>query len=119
MLLASFPVSAGFLLVRSERAGDEFKITSTELGTAELEERIHTTWQNDLHHGLLTWNYGVGRNDEEAHVNLYRNRIKDIESMETAVSSGNSLSTPAERVLLQPVCGRNSRVIEDTNMDCI
>lgn len=90
MLLANFPGSEGFLLVRSERAGDEFKIISTELGTAELEDRIRTTWQNDLHHGLLTWNYGVGRNDLEAHVNLYRNRIKDIESMETSVSSGNS-----------------------------
>jgi GGDEF domain-containing protein len=90
MLLANFPGSQGFLLVRSERAGDEFKIISTELGTAELEDRIRTTWQNDLHHGLLTWNYGVGRNDLEAHINLYRNRIKDIESMETAVSSGNS-----------------------------
>jgi 2'-5' RNA ligase len=90
MLLANFPVSKGFLVVRSERAGDEFKIISTELGTAELEDRIHTTWQNDLHHGLLTWNYGVGRNDLEAHINLYRNRIRDIESMEASVSSGNS-----------------------------
>ncbi|MBN2118741.1 MAG: hypothetical protein JW730_19380 [Anaerolineales bacterium] len=90
MLLAHFPVSAGFLLVRSERAGDEFKIISTELGAAELEDKIRTAWQNDLHHGLLTWNYGVGRNDFEAHVNLYRNRIKDIESMEASVSSGSS-----------------------------
>ncbi len=90
MLLASFRGSEGFLLVRSERAGDEFKVISTELGTAELEDRIRTAWQNDLHHGLLTWNYGVGRNDFEAHVNLYRNRIKDIESMEASVSNGNS-----------------------------
>lgn len=90
MLLANFPGSKGFLLVRSERAGDEFKVISTELGTAELEDRIRTTWQNDLHHGLLTWNFGVGRNDLEAHINLYRNRIKDIESMETSVSSGNA-----------------------------
>jgi GGDEF domain-containing protein/2'-5' RNA ligase len=90
MLLANFPVSKGFLVVRSERAGDEFKIISTELGTAELEDRINTTWQNDLHHGLLTWNYGVGRNDLEAHINLYRNRIRDIESMEASVSNGNS-----------------------------
>ncbi|HET9912615.1 MAG TPA: hypothetical protein VFQ13_12040 [Anaerolineales bacterium] len=90
MLLANFPVSKGFLVVRSERAGDEFKIISTELGTAELEDRIQRTWQNDLHHGLLTWNYGVGRNDLEAHINLYRNRIRDIESMEASVSSGNS-----------------------------
>jgi 2'-5' RNA ligase/GGDEF domain-containing protein len=90
MLLASFPGSQGFLLVRSDRAGDEFKIISTELETTELESKIYTTWQSDLHHGLLTWNYGVGRNDFEAHVNLYRNRIKDIESMEASVSNRNS-----------------------------
>jgi GGDEF domain-containing protein len=90
MLLASFPGSEGFLLLRSERAGDEFKIISTELGTPELEDKIRTAWQKDLHHGLLTWNYGVGRNDFEAHVNLYRNRIKDIESMEASGSNGKS-----------------------------
>ncbi len=90
MLLANFRGSEGFLLVRSERAGDEFKVISTELGTVELEDRIRTTWQNDLHHGLLTWNYGVGKNDFEAHINLYRNRIKDIESMEASASSGNA-----------------------------
>jgi 2'-5' RNA ligase len=39
---------------------------------------------------LLTWNYGVGRNDLEAHVNLYRNRVKDIENMEVSVSNGKS-----------------------------
>jgi 2'-5' RNA ligase len=90
MLLAWFPSSEGFFLLRSERAGDEFKIISTKLGTAELEDRIRTAWQNDLNHGLLTWNYGVGRNDFEAHVNLYRNRIKDIESMEAPASNGKS-----------------------------
>ncbi|RPJ28696.1 MAG: GGDEF domain-containing protein [Chloroflexi bacterium] len=90
MLLAGFPGSEGFLLLRSERAGDEFKIISTELGTPELEDKIRTAWQKDLHHGLLTWNYGVGRNDFEAHVNLYRNRIKDIESMEASGSNGKS-----------------------------
>jgi GGDEF domain-containing protein/2'-5' RNA ligase len=90
MLLAGFRGSEGFLIVRSERAGDEFKIISTELGTAELEDKVHMVWRNDLHHGLLAWNYGVGRNDFEAHVNLYRNRIKDIESMEASASNGNS-----------------------------
>ncbi|HMB25442.1 MAG TPA: hypothetical protein VKP08_21515, partial [Anaerolineales bacterium] len=90
MLLANFRGSDGFLPVRAERAGDEFKIISTELGAAELEDKLHTVWQNDLHQGLLTWNYGVGRNDFEAHVNLYRNRIKDIESMEMSVASGSS-----------------------------
>jgi GGDEF domain-containing protein len=90
MLLASFPVREGYLLVRSERAGDEFKILSTKAAPAELEEKIDTVWQNDIGHGLLTWNYGVGKNDFEAHVNLYRNRIKDIESMEASVPNRNS-----------------------------
>ncbi|MGB8980491.1 MAG: GGDEF domain-containing protein [Anaerolineales bacterium] len=90
MLLASFPVREGFLLVRSERAGDEFKILSTKAGVSELGEKISAVWRNDEKHGLLTWNYGVGKNDFEAHVDLYRNRIKDIESMEASISKRNS-----------------------------
>jgi len=90
MLLASFPVREGFLLVRSERAGDEFKILSTKAGARELGEKISAVWRNDEKHGLLTWNYGVGKNDFEAHVDLYRNRIKDIESMEASISKRNS-----------------------------
>jgi 2'-5' RNA ligase len=91
MLSEYFPKTEGFLLFRSERAGDEFKITSTKHGATELEDRIRTIWQADLHHGLLAWNYGVGRNDGEAHVHLYRNRVKEIENM--AVSNSNGKST--------------------------
>ena len=90
MLSEHFPKNEGFLLFRSERAGDEFKITSTKSGTAELEDRIRTVWQDDLHHGLLAWNYGVGRNDGEAHIDLYRNRVKEIENMEISVSNAKS-----------------------------
>src|SRR5688572_9822322 len=90
MLSEHFPKDEGFLLFRSERAGDEFKITSTKSGTTELQDRIRTVWQADLHRGLLAWNYGVGRNDAEAHVDLYRNRVKEIENMEVSVSNGTS-----------------------------
>jgi len=90
MLSEHFPKDEGFLLFRSERAGDEFKITSTKSGTTELEDRIRTGWQDDLHRGLLAWNYGVGRNDGEAHVDLYRNRVKEIENMEMSNSNGKA-----------------------------
>jgi 2'-5' RNA ligase len=90
MLLEHFSRNEGFLLVRSERAGDEFKILSTNRTPEQLEAMLQTAWENDLRQGLLTWNYGVGRTDLEAHVNLYRNRVKDIESMETAGSNGKS-----------------------------
>jgi GGDEF domain-containing protein/2'-5' RNA ligase len=90
MLSEHFPKNEGFLLFRSERAGDEFKITSTKSSIAELEDRIRIIWQNDLHHGLLAWNYGVGRNDGEAHVDLYRNRLKEIKNMEASISNGKS-----------------------------
>jgi len=90
MLSEHFPKNEGFLLFRSERAGDEFKITSTKSGTTQLEDRIRTVWQDDLHHGLLAWNYGVGRNDGEAHIDLYRNRVKEIENMEISVSNAKS-----------------------------
>jgi len=90
VLLKHFPKNEGFLVFRSERAGDEFKIISTKSTIAELEGRIHTIWQNDLHRGLLAWNYGIGRNVGEAHVDLYRNRVKEIQTMETPTSNGKS-----------------------------
>jgi GGDEF domain-containing protein len=90
LLLRHFPKEEGFLLFRSERAGDEFRIVSTKSTVSELESRIRTVWQNDAGRGLLAWNYGVGRNDGEAHVELYRNRVKDIERMEVSVSNGQS-----------------------------
>ena len=90
LLLRSFPKKEGFLLFRSERAGDEFKIVSMKSKPTELESRIRSVWQNDLGRGLLAWNYGAGRDDAEAHVELYRNRVKEIESMEVAVSNGKS-----------------------------
>ncbi len=90
VLAKHFPKNDGYLLFRSERAGDEFKITSTRDSVAELENRIRTVWKMDLHHGLLAWNYGVGRNDSEAHVDLYRNRVKETEIMEASKISGTS-----------------------------
>jgi 2'-5' RNA ligase/GGDEF domain-containing protein len=90
VLAKHFLKNDGFLLFRSERAGDEFKITSTKMGVAELEEKIRAVWQNDLNRGLLAWNYGVGRDDGEAHVDLYRNRVKEAESMETSTLNGKS-----------------------------
>jgi GGDEF domain-containing protein/2'-5' RNA ligase len=90
VLSKHFPKSEGYLLFRSERAGDEFKITSTHDSLAELENRICTVWQSDLRRGLLAWNYGVGRNDSEAHVDLYRNRVKETEIMAISMFSGTS-----------------------------
>lgn len=90
VLFRHFPKSEGFLLFRSERAGDEFKIVSTKSNIFELEDRICRVWQDDLNRGLLTWNYGVGMNDSEAHIDLYRNRVKETEIMETSISSGRS-----------------------------
>jgi GGDEF domain-containing protein len=90
MLMKYFPKDEGFLLFRSERAGDEFKIVSTRNDPIELDDRIQIVWGNDLHRGLLDWNYGVGRNDAEAHVNLYKNRLKEIESIEMSNSTGRS-----------------------------
>lgn len=90
VLFKHFPKSEGFLLFRSERAGDEFKIVSTKSNILELKDRICRVWQNDLNRGLLTWNYGVGRNDSEAHVDLYRNRVKETEIMDTSISNGRS-----------------------------
>jgi len=90
VLAKHFPRDEGFLLFRSERAGDEFMITSTKSTVTEMEEKICTVWQNDLHRGLLAWNYGVGRSDGEAHAELYRNRVKETEVLEISILSGKS-----------------------------
>ena len=90
VLSKHFLKSEGYLLFRSERAGDEFKITSIKDSLEELEYKLYTLWQSDSRCGLLTWNYGVGRNDSEAHVDLYRNRVKETEIMEASLSSGKS-----------------------------
>ena len=90
MLFRHFTKNDGFLVFRSERAGDEFKITSTKNSIPELENRLRTVWQEDLHRGLLAWNYGVGRNDGEAHIELYRNRVKETEIMEASILNGKS-----------------------------
>lgn len=90
MLSNRFFKNEGYLLFRSERAGDEFKITSTQTSIADMDLKMRAVWQTDLHRGLLAWNYGVGRNDGEAHVNLYRNRVKETEIMETSILSGKS-----------------------------
>ncbi len=90
MLRKHLPKDEGFLIFRSERAGDEFKIVSRKNNVKELESKIYTIWCEDLHRGLLEWNYGVGKNDAEAHVDLYRNRIKETEDMNISTSIGKS-----------------------------
>lgn len=90
LLARHFQKKDGYLVFRSERAGDEFKIASMELDIKGLEEKIRAVWQSDLHRGLLAWNYGVGRNDVEAHIDLYKNRLKEIESMEVSTTNGKS-----------------------------
>jgi GGDEF domain-containing protein/2'-5' RNA ligase len=90
MLSKHFPKAEGFSLFRSERAGDEFMITSTKSMIPELESKIRTVWQNDLHRGLLAWNFGIGLNEGEAHADLYRNRVKETEILEISILSGKS-----------------------------
>jgi len=91
ILARNFLKNDGYLLFRSERAGDEFKITSTNINLTELEGKLRTVWQKDLHSGrLLAWNYGVGSNDSEAHVDLYKNRVKETEIMKVSMLSGKS-----------------------------
>ena len=90
LLIRHFPKNEGFLLFRSERAGDEFKIASTRLGLEELAQRLRSFWQADLHRGVLAWHYGVGRDDSEAHVDLYRNRVKETEIMDVSTLNGKS-----------------------------
>ena len=107
VLIKYFLKSEGYLVFRSERAGDEFKIASVEHTIEELEERLRAVWQIDLHHGLLAWNYGVGRSDSEAHIDLYRNRIKETEAMEISDLSGKSTF-----VIVRPESDDYSRLFE-------
>jgi GGDEF domain-containing protein/2'-5' RNA ligase len=90
LLAKHFPKAEGFLLFRSERAGDEFMITSTKHTIPELESRLRTVWEQDLRRGLLAWNFGAGINEDAAHVDLYRNRVKESEILEVSMLSGQS-----------------------------
>jgi len=90
MLSKHFPKTEGFSLFRSERAGDEFMVTSTNSIIPELERKMRMVWQDDLHRGLLAWNFGVGINEDEAHADLYRNRVKETEILEISMLSGKS-----------------------------
>jgi len=90
MLVKHFPKAEGFLLFRSERAGDEFMITSTKRTIPELESRLRTVWEQDLRRGLLAWNFGTGINEDAAHANLYQNRVKESEILEVSMLSGQS-----------------------------
>lgn len=90
VLTKHFPKDAGFLVFRSERAGDEFKIVSTKSGILDVKDRLFAAWLEDLNRGLLAWNYGVGNNDSDAHMNLYKNRLKEMESVDLPDSSGRS-----------------------------
>ncbi|MCI0551970.1 MAG: hypothetical protein L0287_13540 [Anaerolineae bacterium] len=90
VLIKHFPKDDGFLLFRSERAGDEFKITSTTDNLTGLKDRLRPVWEKDRSRGLLAWNYGIGRSVGEAHVDLYRNRLKETEIMNLTSSDGKS-----------------------------
>ncbi len=90
VLFKHFPKKQGYFLFRSERAGDEFKITSINDSIPELENRIRAVWETDLNRGLLAWNYGVGKSEGEAHIDLYRNRVKETEVMDVSTLSGKS-----------------------------
>lgn len=107
LLLKHFPKQEGFLLFRSERAGDEFKIASTRKSLAELDERLRSLRQADLHRGVLAWHYGVGRNDGEAHVDLYRNRVKETEIMDVSTLNGRSTF-----IIVRPENEEYSRLFE-------
>jgi GGDEF domain-containing protein/2'-5' RNA ligase len=90
LLMKRFPKLEGFLLFRSERAGDEFMITSTKHTIPELESRLRTVWEDDLRRGLLAWNFGVGIDEDAAHADLYRNRVKETEILEFPISGSGS-----------------------------
>lgn len=90
LLIKYFPRTEGFFLFRSERAGDEFMITSMKSKIPELESRLRTVWENDLRRGLLAWNFGLGSNEDAAHADLYRNRVKETETLEISMLSGKS-----------------------------
>jgi GGDEF domain-containing protein/2'-5' RNA ligase len=90
LLMKRFPKLEGFLLFRSERAGDEFMITSAKHTIPELESRLRTVWEDDLRRGLLAWNFGVGIDEDAAHADLYRNRVKETEILEFPLSGSGS-----------------------------
>jgi len=79
-LRTCFPLSEGYLVFRSEKAGDEFVITSETTDSTELEKRFERFHIQDTSTGLLYWHYGIGKDEAEAHQNLYARLLRSREA---------------------------------------
>jgi GGDEF domain-containing protein/2'-5' RNA ligase len=93
LLLTEFKREDGFLVIRSARAGDEFQIYSSTVEVNILKERFNNIHKLDKMVGLLAWSYGVGKNETEAHADLYCNRMLGS-STETVTAKSNSKHPP-------------------------
>jgi GGDEF domain-containing protein/2'-5' RNA ligase len=76
VLLKEFRREDGFFVLRSAKAGDEFEVISCKVGFDELQRRFLQLHEQDAKDGLLPWNYGIGKDEIEAHNDLYKNIVQ-------------------------------------------
>ncbi len=76
VLLKEFRREDGFLVLRSEKAGDEFEVISYKVGIEDLRQKFSKLHEEETKCGLLIWNYGIGRDEMEAHNDLYKNIVE-------------------------------------------
>lgn len=91
VLLEAFRRDDGFLVVRSEKAGDEFQVASLVEDIYAFHERFQTFHRHDASRGLLSWHFGIGQDETEAFHRLYANIVRPNSTQEvrTAPMSTN------------------------------
>jgi GGDEF domain-containing protein len=73
VLLQEFRREEGFLVLRSEKAGDEFEVISSKVGVEQLKRKFNEIHIEDIKQSLLIWNYGIGKDEMAANNDLYKN----------------------------------------------
>lgn len=76
VLLEEFRREDGFFVLRSAKAGDEFEVISCTVSFDKLRQRFIQLHEQDTKRGLLPWNYGIGKDEMEAHNDLYKNIVQ-------------------------------------------
>lgn len=94
VLLKEFKREDGFFVLRSAKAGDEFEVISCKVGIDELRQRFIQLHEQDTKRGLLPWNYGIGKDEMEAHNDLYKNIVQYKTSLQSTESQQSILPVP-------------------------
>ncbi|MEC4887101.1 MAG: hypothetical protein SAL70_38190 [Scytonema sp. PMC 1070.18] len=96
VLIQEFKREDGFFVLRSPKAGDEFEVISCKVEVDELRQKFIQLHEEDIKRGLLPWNYGIGKDEMEAHKDLYKNILQYQKSFQSTESQQLTLHVHTE-----------------------